>query len=243
MSAVLWSTRAFRSNWALDSAESNPMQSPGGQADRGANVAEQLQGFRIWRNFLGADRQKAILADIRSVTETAPLVRPVTAWGKPMSVRMTSAGRVGWVIDRGRYRYSDSHPETGRPWPAIPNCVLAIWREVSGWPADPDSCLVNWYGEGARMGLHQDKDEGDFAAPVVSISLGDPARFRMGGSDRKDPTLSTILQSGDVVLMGGSARLAFHGVDRILFGEGALLPKGGRINLTLRVVADLPERS
>jgi alkylated DNA repair protein (DNA oxidative demethylase) len=155
-----------------------------------------------------------------------------------MSVRMTAAGRLGWVIERGRYRYSPVHPETHRPWPAIPAQVLEVWRAVSGWPDDPDCCLVNWYAQGARMGLHRDADEGEaaFAAPVVSISLGDPARFRMGGPERRDPTRSLVLHSGDVLVMGGPARLAYHGVDRVLFGAGYLLPGGGRINLTLRVV-------
>ena len=176
-----------------------------------------------------------MLEAIRGVIAKAPLVRPVTAWGKPMSVRMTSAGRVGWVIRRGRYAYVGRHPETGEPWPPIPASVLAIWRAVSGWPDDPDSCLINWYGEGARMGLHQDKDEAAFDAPVVSISLGDPARFRIGGTARKDPTQSVMLSSGDVMVMGGPARLAYHGVDRVLWGQGDL-PGGGRLNLTLRVV-------
>ncbi len=203
-------------------------------------ITEQISGFVLHRAALDLATQQALIEDIRSVSASAPLVRPVTAWGKPMSVRMTSAGRVGWVIERGRYRYADRHPETGTSWPAIPERVLEIWRQHSRWPADPDSCLINWYGEGARMGLHQDKDEGNFDAPVVSISLGDPARFRMGGTDRKGPTKSVILNSGDVVVMGGAARLAHHGVDRILFGEGDLLPDGGRINLTLRVVARHP---
>ncbi len=175
---------------------------------------------------------------VREVVGAAPLVRPVTRWGRPMSVRMTSAGRLGWVIERGNYRYVARHPETGAPWPPIPPGVLAVWREVSGWPDDPDCCLVNWYGRGARMGLHRDADEGEagFAAPVVSISLGDPARFRMGGTSRTDPTRSVLLGSGDVVVMGGAARLAYHGIDRVLFGADGLLPGGGRINLTLRVV-------
>ncbi|MEO1471251.1 MAG: alpha-ketoglutarate-dependent dioxygenase AlkB, partial [Pseudomonadota bacterium] len=124
--------------------------------------------------FLDAGAQAGMAAAVRGVIGAAPLVRPVTAWGKPMSVRMTSAGRVGWVIERGRYRYVDRHPETGAPWPPIPAEVLAVWAAVSGWDAAPDCCLVNWYGEGARMGLHRDEDEGEsaFAAPVVSISLG-----------------------------------------------------------------------
>ncbi len=194
-------------------------------------------GFRVHRGWLDEPAQRAMLAALRDVIATAPLVRPVTPWGKPMSVRMTSAGRLGWVVERGRYAYSAVHPETGAPWPPIPESVLAVWRAVSSWAGDPDCCLINWYGEGARMGLHQDRDEGRFDAPVVSVSLGDPARFRIGGTTRKGPTESVILSSGDVAVMGGPARLAFHGIDRVLFGEGSLLPEGGRINLTLRVVA------
>ena len=201
-------------------------------------MSEEFAGFVFHRAMLTPDTQQDLLADLRRVIATAPLVQPVTAWGKKMSVRMTSAGRVGWVIERGRYRYAPAHPETGRPWPQIPESVLSVWRSVSGWDADPDSCLINWYAEGAKMGLHQDKDEGRFDAPVVSISIGDPARFRIGGTERGDPTRSTILESGDVVVMGGAARLAYHGVDRIMFGDGSLLPGGGRINLTMRVVSD-----
>ncbi len=197
-----------------------------------------IAGFRILPEFLPRARQAMMVSALRRVLEAAPLVRPVTPWGKPMSVRMTSAGRLGWVIDKGRYRYSDRHPETGKPWPPVPEDILAIWRAVSGWPDDPDCCLINWYGEDARMGLHRDADEGEiaFAAPVVSISLGDPARFRMGGPERKGPTENIVLRSGDVVVMGGEARLAYHGIDRIMFGQDPLFPKGGRINLTLRVV-------
>jgi alkylated DNA repair protein (DNA oxidative demethylase) len=195
----------------------------------------------LYRGFLNSAAQEALVSDCRSVISEAPLVRPVTAWGKPMSVRMTSAGDVGWVIDRGQYRYAERHPETGAPWPRIPESILAVWDAVSGWNGPPSSCLLNWYGESARMGLHQDKDEGNFDAPVVSISLGDPARFRMGGTERKMTTQSTILNSGDVVVMGGKARLAYHGIDRVLFGEGDLLAGGGRINLTLRVVSSQKE--
>lgn len=201
-------------------------------------LSEEIAGFVVHRHWLDAAAQASMVAEVREVIRRAPLVRPVTAWGKPMSVRMTSAGRVGWVIERGRYRYADRHPEAGTPWPPIPESVLSVWHAVSDWPAEPDSCLVNWYGEGARMGLHQDKDEGVFDAPVVSVSLGCPARFRMGGRDRKDPTRSTILESGDVVVMGGAARLAYHGIDRILTDEVPHPLTGqGRINLTLRVVS------
>ncbi len=198
----------------------------------------EIMGFRLLPGFLGRQAQAEMAEALGGVIAEAPLVRPVTPWGKPMSVRMTSAGRLGWVIERGKYRYAARHPETGEPWPPIPSSVLEVWRAVSGWDGDPDCCLVNWYGEGARMGLHRDADEGEagFAAPVVSISLGDPARFRMGGTSRKDPTESVVLTSGDVVVMGGAARLAYHGIDRVLFGEDDLLPGHGRINLTLRVV-------
>ena len=199
---------------------------------------QEIMGFRILRRWLDRPAQETMVAGLRRVIAAAPLVRPVTPWGKPMSVQMTAAGRLGWVIDRGRYAYVDRHPGTGRPWPPIPASVLAVWRAVSSWPEDPDCCLINWYGEGARMGMHRDADEGEagFAAPVVSVSLGDPARFRMGSTSRKGPTESTVLESGDVVVMGGAARLAYHGIDRVMFGKGDLLPGGGRINLTLRVV-------
>ena len=196
----------------------------------------EIMGFRLLPGFLARPAQEEMAAALRAVIAAAPPVRPVTRWGRPMSVRMTSAGRLGWVIERGHYRYVARHPETGEPWPPIPPSVLAVWRAVSGWDGDPDCCLVNWYGEGARMGLHRDVDEGDFSAPVVSISLGDPARFRIGGTSRTDPTESGVLNSGDVVVIGGPARLAYHGIDRVLFGDDDLLPGGGRINLTLRVV-------
>jgi alkylated DNA repair protein (DNA oxidative demethylase) len=195
-----------------------------------------LNGVAIWKGLLDRPEQEALVDAIRAVAEVAPLRRYTTAWGKPMTVRMTAAGRLGWVIERGRYRYSPVQPETGAPWPPIPEAALAVWRRVSGWPEDPDSLLVNWYGEGARMGLHRDEDEGDFDAPVVSVSLGDPATFRVGGLQRSDPTASVLLESGDVAALAGRARLAYHGVDRIRFGASTLLPKGGRINLTLRVV-------
>lgn len=202
-------------------------------------LIEQIQGFEIHRGLLPAEVQATMVDDIRKIVQAAALVRPLTGWGKPMSVRMTSAGACGWVIDRGRYRYSATHPETGNPWPAIPDSILPVWRDLAKWHQDPHCCLINWYDASARMGLHQDKDEDAYEAPVISISLGDPARFRMGGTDRKDPTVSTILGSGDVVVMGGSARLAFHGVDRILTdGPENPLTGRGRINLTLRAVSD-----
>ena len=197
--------------------------------------AAGLMGARLYSGALDAVAQAAMLADIRAVVRAAPLVQPVTPGGRPMSVRMTSAGRCGWISDRRGYRYAGRHP-SGVAWPPIPASVLEVWQAVSGWPAAPDCCLVNFYGEGARMGLHQDRDEADLTAPVVSISLGDPGLFRIGGTERGGRTRSAWLNSGDVVVLAGSARLAWHGVDRIRFGASPLLAQGGRLNLTLRVV-------
>ena len=194
-------------------------------------------GFTLFDGFLDAQEQAALLEEIRAVVAAAPLVNPMTPWGKPMSVGMTSAGRVGWITDRKGYRYEPRHP-SGAVWPPIPAAALRIWRTVSNWPEDPDCMLVNFYREGAKMGLHRDADEGLFDAPVVSVSLGDPARFRAGGLGRKDPTEALELRSGDVLVMGGPSRLAYHGVDRISFGVSPLLKDGGRINLTMRVVKE-----
>jgi alkylated DNA repair protein (DNA oxidative demethylase) len=182
--------------------------------------------------------QAALLAALRAVIEEAPLFTPtMPRSGKKMSVRMTNCGPLGWVTDKdGGYRYQATHPVTGKPWPAMPGALLRLWREVAGYPAPPEACLVNYYVGGAKMGLHQDKDEDDFAAPVVSVSLGDSAIFLIGGLTRKDPTQALELRSGDVVVLGGDDRLDYHGIDRILPGTSALLPEGGRLNLTLRRV-------
>lgn len=198
--------------------------------------AYEIKGVRLWPGWLDRPAQEAMVADIRAVVAAAPLVAPVTPGGRQMSVRMTAAGRLGWVTDRKGYRYDPQHPQ-GTDWPPIPASVLAVLRALTGLARDPDCCLVNFYGEGARMGLHQDRDEGDFSFPVLSISLGDEALFRIGGVERSDPTQSVWLRSGDVLLMGGPARLAWHGIDRLRPGSSTLLPKGGRLNLTLRVVA------
>lgn len=197
--------------------------------------ALDLNGVAVHPGYLDAGAQAAMVEDLRSVIRAAPLYAPVTPSGKPMSVRMTAAGRYGWFTDRKGYRYEERHP-AGGAWPAIPESVLSVWRDLVSAERMPDCCLVNFYADGARMGLHQDRDEADFAWPVLSISLGDEALFRVGGTARKDPTRSVWLRSGDVAVMGGEARLAFHGIDRVRPGSSALLPKGGRINLTLRVV-------
>ena len=196
-----------------------------------------LGGAKIFKGLLGRDAQLVMVNAVRRVVADAPLFHPVTASGKQMSVRMTSCGRVGWVSDRRGYRYDARHP-AGGAWPDIPPEVLAVWRAVSGCDVPPDCCLVNFYGEGARMGLHQDRDEGDFSFPVVSVSLGDDALFRIGGTMRGGKTQSPWLNSGDVLDLGDAARLAYHGVDRLRFGSNDLLREHGRINLTLRVVRD-----
>jgi DNA oxidative demethylase len=157
--------------------------------------------------------------------------------GKPMSVRMTNCGPLGWYSDAAHgYRYQAMHPITGKPWPPIPAILLQAWNDLAGYPHPPEACLINYYGAEARMGLHQDRDEQDFAAPVVSLSLGDTGVFRIGGTRRSKATQSFRLASGDAVVLAGDTRLAFHGIDRILPGTSTLLPEGGRVNLTLRRV-------
>lgn len=195
-----------------------------------------ITGFRHWPGRLDAPEQILLLQQIRAVLDAAPLFRPsMPRSGAPLSVLMSNAGPFGWVTDRGGYRYQPAHPETGRPWPPIPPMALALWRTLTGYPAPPEACLVNYYAAGARMGLHQDRDERAFDAPVLSISLGDSAVFRIG-RERRAPTRTLRLDSGDLVMLGGESRLAFHGVDRLLPGTSALLPEGGRFNLTLRRV-------
>ncbi|MGB7319239.1 MAG: alpha-ketoglutarate-dependent dioxygenase AlkB [Planktotalea sp.] len=194
-----------------------------------------IRGFDVYKGLLGLNEQMALIDAIRDVAKCAPMFSPMTPYGKPMRVKMTSAGQFGWVSDRAGYRYSEKHPN-GESWPAIPTQVLDIWEQVSGSVRAPECCLVNYYGEDARMGMHQDRDESDFSQPVVSISLGDDGLFRIGNPERGGKTESIWLNSGDVVVMGGDARLIYHGVDRIRFGSSRLLEKGGRLNLTLRVV-------
>jgi alkylated DNA repair protein (DNA oxidative demethylase) len=195
-------------------------------------------GLEYHSGKLEPKQQLALLRELRAVMEEAPLFTPtMPRSGKPMSVHMTNCGPLGWVTDKERgYRYQATHPVTGRPWPAMPEMLLDLWQEVARYHAPPEACLVNYYGGDAKMGLHQDKDEEDFDAPVLSVSLGDTAVFRAGGRSRRDPTRKFELKSGDVVVLGGEDRLAFHGIDRVLAGTSDLLPEGGRINLTLRRV-------
>ena len=195
----------------------------------------EVRGFLIFKGLLDTEAQAALTEDLREVARAAPFFTPMTPNGRPMSVRMTSAGKYGWYSDRTGYRYERRHP-AGNPWPPIPERVLAIWQSLVSEVRMPDCCLVNYYDEGARMGMHQDRDEADFGWPVLSVSLGDDGLFRIGNDTRGGRTESIWLSSGDVVVMGGAARLRHHGIDRIRPGSSGLLPNGGRINLTCRVV-------
>ena len=191
-----------------------------------------------FENKLDSAAQAGLLREVRTIIGEAPLYVPtMPRSGRPMSVRMTNAGALGWVTDKERgYRYQAVHPVTGAPWPQIPKRLLDLWAELADYPHPPEACLVNFYADAARMGLHQDRDEDDFDAPVLSVSLGDSAIFRVGGTTRKGPSRTVELKSGDVVVLGGADRLAYHGVDRVLPGTSGLLDEGGRFNLTLRRV-------
>lgn len=195
-------------------------------------------GIRHLPGYLDRARQEELAEIVRAIVAEAPLYTPaMPRTGKKMSVRMTNCGPLGWVTDKERgYRYQPTHPATGRPWPAIPAMLHDIWRDTADSDIEPEACLINHYDPAAKMGLHQDRDERELAAPVVSISLGDDCLFRVGGLKRDDPTRSFRLRSGDVVVIGGEGRLAFHGVDRIYPGTSVLLKREGRINLTLRRV-------
>lgn len=193
-----------------------------------------VPGFDLWPGLLSPDAQRALVETVLAAAKAAPPANYATPYGKAMSVAMTSLGPLGWTSDAAGYRYAEHHPGTGQAWPDMPQALLDLWAALGDPDVPPDACLVNVYGPEARMGLHQDRDEADPRFPVLSISLGDTAVFRIGGTSRKDPTRSVRLASGDVCRLSGPARLAFHGVDRILPGSSRLVPGGGRINLTLR---------
>jgi alkylated DNA repair protein (DNA oxidative demethylase) len=195
-----------------------------------AEGAVLLRGFAI-------PVETDLIAALRAIIEQAPFRHMMTPGGHQMSVAMTNCGRVGWVTDRTGYRYDTNDPEAGKPWPAMP----PAFRELAGQAASragftgfsPDACLINRYQPGARMSLHQDKDELDLAAPIVSVSLGLPAIFLFGGLKRSDKPNRFRLQHGDIAVWGGPARLAFHGVAPLADGEQAVLGRQ-RINLTFR---------
>ena len=196
-----------------------------------------IEGFRFLPEYFSPAAQKALVAEVLAILETNPLYRgAMPRTGTPLSVRNTNLGPLGWVSDIKGYRYQAHHPVTGKAWGPIPETLLKLWEDVADWPAPPEACLVNWYEAGTKLGLHIDADEDAKDAPVVSVSLGSRALFRLGGLERKSPTSSMRLASGDVVVLGGKSRRAHHGVDRIWPDSSTLIPGGGRINLTLRRV-------
>lgn len=198
---------------------------------------EIVPGCLYWPGWLDRAGQESLAADLRAILAKAPLFTPrMPRTGKPFSVRISSCGPLGWVSDVAGYRYQPTHPETGEAWPPMPPALICAWAELAGTALAPEACLINWYAPGARMSLHQDRDEEEFSAPVLSLSLGDTALFRIGGTARKDPTRSFRLASGDALLLAGPARLAFHGIDRVFPETSTLLRQPGRINLTLRRV-------
>lgn len=201
----------------------------------------ELSGFTLLPGRLSAAEQAALVAEVLDAARDAPFHVQSTPGGKPMSVETTGLGDLSWVTDRLGYRYEPRHPLTGRPWPPMPAILQRLWAELADREVPADACLVNLYRTGARMGLHRDEDEADFRFPVLSVSLGDTALFRIGGASRKDPTRSVRLASGDVCLLGGAARLAYHGIDRIIPGSSRLVPGGGRLNLTLRRASPAPQ--
>jgi len=195
-------------------------------------------GVHFWPGYLDMPAQIALVMEVFRLAQQAPFYHAtMPRTGHPLSVGMTNFGPLGWYSDRfGGYRYEANHPVLGTPWPDIPTPLLNIWSDTTGYPAPPEACLVNLYRTTARMGLHRDEDEQDLDAPVVSVSLGDSAQFRFGPARRRAATRTLTLNSGDVLVFGGPARLMFHGIDRVRADTSRMIPGGGRINLTLRRV-------
>ena len=202
-------------------------------------------GVKLWPGYFDLVAQKNLLEAIRTGTAAAPLFVPkMPRTGKEMSVRMTNFGPLGWVTAKEQvYRYQPQHPVSGEKWPEIPEPLLNLWEDLADYPHPPEACLVNYYEDSAKMGQHQDRDEDQFDAPVLSVSLGNDCLFRVGGTSRGGKTQSFRLRSGDVMMLSGEARLAFHGVDRIYPDTSPLLKQGGRVNLTLRRVTKPIEQS
>jgi alkylated DNA repair protein (DNA oxidative demethylase) len=205
-------------------------------------------GFAHYPMYFSPTQQRALIDAISHGVAQAPFYQPtMPRTGAPLSVVMSNFGPLGWVTDReGGYRYQSGHPKTGAPWPELPTLLRGLWDDVTDGAHTPEACLINWYradadgGRGAKMGYHVDRDENDLNAPVVSISLGDPALYRIGGQARGGKTHGVKLFSGDVVVLAGQARRCHHAVTKVYYGQSALVPKGGRINLTMRVVGTSP---
>ena len=200
-----------------------------------------IYGFDYFPNYYSRLEQEDLLNDIRHIVKEAPLITPIMPkTGKEMSVRQTNCGELGWVTDKEQgYRYQKNHPITGKAWPNIPPSLQNLWQKLSGFPQPAEACLINFYAPQARMGMHQDKDEMELNAPVISISLGDSCLFRIGTTEKQGKTHSIRLNSGDVIMFGGKARLAYHGVDRIYPNTSTLLKVPHRVNLTLRRISPI----
>lgn len=199
-------------------------------------------GVVLWPVWFDAREQMLLACDVLRLAAEAPFYKPrMPRSGKAFSVEETNFGPLGWYSDECGYRYETAHPVTRRQWPPIPDVLEQLWRATTGCDAPPECCLVNLYRAGARMGLHQDRDEAALDAPVLSVSLGDDARFRIGGSTRRAPSRRVSLSSGDVLMFGEAARLAFHGIDRVFDNSSTVVPGGGRLNLTLRRVSRMSQ--
>jgi alkylated DNA repair protein (DNA oxidative demethylase) len=202
-----------------------------------APTIEQIADGATWLRAYADDETAALVQAIEQVTAQAPFRQMQTPGGYTMSVEMSNCGELGWVTDRRGYRYQREDPLSQRAWPAMPDIFLALAvRAAAAAGFDnflPDACLINRYAPGARMSLHQDKNESDMAQPIVSVSLGLPATFLFGGAERADKPLRMRLESGDVVVWGGPARLRFHGVDILAQGMHGLTGEC-RYNLTFR---------
>ena len=201
------------------------------------------KGFAHYPQYFSPEQQDSLISAVRTAAETAPFFQPtMPRTGTPLSVVMSNFGQLGWVTDKTKgYRYEARHPKTNALWPPLPDLLTQLWHDVTDWPDLPEACLINWYRteggkDGAKMGMHVDSDELALNAPVVSVSVGDPAMFRIGGRSRGGTTQGLKLFSGDVVVLAGEARQCYHGVSKVFYGESALVPKGGRINLTMRRV-------
>lgn len=194
------------------------------------------EGAVLLRGFAGPV-EPDLIATLRGVVDQAPFRHMSTPGGHQMSVAMTNCGSAGWVTDRSGYRYDGIDPQSGKPWPEMPPVFRSLAEQAAAEAGfggfAPDACLINRYQPGARMSLHQDKDENDFGAPIVSVSLGLPAIFLFGGLKRTDKPQRFRLEHGDIVVWGGASRLFFHGIAPLADGEHSLMGRQ-RINLTFR---------
>lgn len=195
-------------------------------------------GVTLKVGFLSPAHQRDFVQIVRQIEAAAPLAQARTPMGGMTSAAMTNCGAVGWWSDPKGYRYQPLCPGTAAPWPAMPQPFLDLVAAAvadTPWPRFvPDACLINFYAAGAKMGLHQDKDERDFKQPIVTVSLGDDADFLIGGTKRSDKTLAVVVRSGDVLIFGGDSRMRYHGIRKIYPGTSPLDGLNGRFSLTFR---------